>query len=248
MHELNQKTVLIIGAGSGVGQQIAIDFANQGAICLLVGRDETNLAKTQALIAHGQTDIIPTDIRQETAVKTMMDKIIAKHVTLDIAINCAGVVRTGLINEMVTADFDLMLDTNVKGIWLAMKYQLIQMKKQYSGTIINISANIGIHQIRPELGGYAASKAALTVLTKTAALEALDFNVRVHAISPGPLDTPLSYRFREDKIARDKRISQTNPSKRVGRLEEISQIAQWLYTSPDYMVGQDIVVDGGASI
>lgn len=244
------QTLLITGAGSGLGQHLALDFSALGAQVILAGRDKEKLQFTAGEIekCHGVAHIISVDVQDESSVRAMMKALTDISPKLDLAINAAGVVRAGNIEDTSSEDFILMMRTNFYGVWLCMKEQLSLMKKQSHGTIINISANIGTHTIRPGLGGYGATKAALTVLTKTAALEALPFHVRVHSISPGPLDTHLSYRKGEDKAARDERIHTTNPSGRVGTLAEVSKTIQWLCTSPEYLVGQDIIIDGGASL
>lgn len=244
------RSALIVGASSGLGKRIAIDYSQNGYHVHLVGRNESALNEILLNIqsSGGTGSVICADIRNSQEVANAIQTILAITPTLDVAINCAGVVRTGAIDEMSDDDFELMLQTNLTGIWHCMKHELKQMKQQKSGTIINISANIGMHTIRPMMSGYGASKAALTVLTQTAALEVLPFNVKVHAISPGPLDTALSYRPGEDQAARDSRIASTNPSKRVGNLVEVSSVCLWLSTCPSYLVGQDIIIDGGASL
>lgn len=244
------KKILITGGGSGLGQYLTTMFAKQHAEIFIAGRNEAKLHETaeQSKADQDKLHIIPVDIQDETSVAVMFEIIKSKTDKLDLAINNAGIVQVANIDEMPSDLFQRMMGTNLYGAWLCMKHELQIMKMRKQGTIINIAANIGTHTIKPSMGAYGATKAALTVLTKTAALEALPFNVRVHSISPGPLDTDLSYRKGEDRTARDTRIAAANPSKRVGTLREIYETISWLYTSPAYLVGQDIIVDGGASL
>jgi NAD(P)-dependent dehydrogenase (short-subunit alcohol dehydrogenase family) len=145
--------------------------------------------------------------------------------------------------------FNQLLATNTIGTWLCMKHEIHVMKQQGNGVIVNIASNIGDHMTRPGVGAYAASKAAVSVLTRTAALEAISNGIRINSISPGPVDTTMSYRAGEDKGARDARIASTNPSGRVAKLEEISSAVLWLCSDgAGFVVGQDLVIDGGASI
>jgi NAD(P)-dependent dehydrogenase (short-subunit alcohol dehydrogenase family) len=123
------------------------------------------------------------------------------------------------------------------------------MKMAGGGVIINIGSNVGARIVRPTMGAYAASKAAVSSLTRTAALESIPHGVRINCLCPGPVDTPLSMRPGEDRAARDERIAATNPSKRVASTSEIAATALWLASdSASYIVGQDVIIDGGASI
>lgn len=144
--------------------------------------------------------------------------------------------------------FARVFQVNVTGLWLSMKHEIRSMKATGGGAIVNIGSNIGARIVRPTLGAYAASKAAVSSLTRTAALEAIAHSIRINCLCPGPVDTPLSMRPGEDRAARDARVAATNPSKRVATTDEIATAALWLASdSASYVVGQDIVIDGGAS-
>jgi len=144
--------------------------------------------------------------------------------------------------------FTRLFDVNVTGLLLSMKHEIRAMKATGGGVIINIGSNIGARLVRPTMGAYAASKAAVSSLTRTAALEAISHGIRINCLCPGPVDTPLSIRPGEDRAARDARVAATNPSKRVATTTEIAAAELWLASADaDYIVGQDIVIDGGAS-
>lgn len=248
------KVALVTGAGSGLGQAIALALAQQGAVLVLSGRRLAELNETGQAIskAGGRFLAIPTDITDETAVQSLLEQAITHYSKIDIAINCAGIFKMGAVHEMPLESFSQVLTSNTIGTWLCMKHEIVAMKKQGSGIIINISSNIGYHSVLSGASAYAASKAAVTVLTQTAALEALEaleYGIRINAISPGPTDTSMSYRPDEDKVARDARYFINNPSKRVAKLSEIASAVLWLCGDDSaYMIGQDLVIDGGASV
>ena len=245
------KNALVTGAGSGIGRQVAIALAAEGARVVLAGRRAAELRLTGTEIENqgGSHLIVETDITNEDSVKSLLIEALAGQAKLDIAVNAAGVFRGGTIDEMELDSFNQVLATNTIGTWLCLKHEILAMKQRGNGVIVNIASNIGDHLTRPGVGGYAASKAAVSVLTRTAALEAISSGIRINSISPGPVDTTMSYRTGEDKAARDVRIASTNPSGRVAKLDEISSAVLWLCSDgAGFVVGQDLVIDGGASI
>ncbi|PWC18866.1 SDR family NAD(P)-dependent oxidoreductase [Brenneria corticis] len=249
---LRGKTALVTGAGSGIGRHIATALAAQGAYVVLAGRQLSALRQTAEEIerSNGHSLAIATDVRDETSVEGLLEKTVTSTGRLDIAINAAGVLRTGAVDDFAVEDFQAVFATNTFGAWLCLKHEIRAMKRQGSGgVIVNIASNVGYHLTRPGTGAYAASKAAVAVLTKTAALEAIDSGIRINSISPGPVDTAMSYRTGEDRNVRNARIAASNPSKRVASLDEIAQTVLWLCSDgAAYMVGHDLVVDGGASL
>jgi len=245
------KNALVTGASSGIGRQVAIMLAAEGARLVLAGRRASELRQTGAEIESrgGRYLAVETDITHEDSVKALLVHALAGHDRLDIAINGAGVFHAGAIDETELESFNQMLSTNTIGTWLCLKHEIRTMKQHGGGVIVNIASNVGYHLTRPGTGAYAASKAAVTVLTRTAALEAIGDGIRINSVSPGPVDTSMSYRSGEDKAARDARIAATNPSKRVAKLAEIASAVLWLCSDgAAYMVGQDLVIDGGASV
>lgn len=244
--EFSGQTALITGAGSGIGRSIAVAFAKAGAKTIIAGRRLSELEDTARIIrdAGGDALCVAADVTGEESVNALIERAGPLH----IAVNAAGIVLGGAVDEMDAEAFARVFQVNVTGLWLSMKHEIRAMKATGGGAIVNIGSNIGARIVRPTMGAYAASKAAVSNLTRTAALEAISHGVRINCLCPGPVDTPLSMRPGEDRAARDARVAATNPSKRVATTDEIAAAALWLASdSASYIVGQDIVIDGGAS-
>lgn len=241
------RQVMVTGASGGIGGAVARKFAREGAWLHLVGQQEEKLRELSEDITKsgGMADVHILDIRNPGSVKTMVESLSG----LDVAVNAAGAFSAGAIDVMAEPDVQRMVDVNILGTWNCLKNQLSFMKKFGGGIIINVGSNIGARIELPGLGAYAATKAAVSSLSRTAALEGLEHGVRVNTICPGPVDTEMSIRAGESAEGRDKRVAATNPSGRVASREEIASAIVWL-ASPEasYIVGQDIVIDGGASI
>ncbi len=244
--DFSDKTALITGAGSGIGRAIAIAFARFGARVVLAGRRLRELEETERIIREGGGEAltISTDVTAEDSIRNLVDRAKPLHV----AVNAAGILIGGSVDEMEANAFARVFEVNVTGLWLSMKHEIRAMKAARGGVIVNIGSNIGARLVRPTMGAYAASKAAVSSLTRTAALEAISHGIRINCLCPGPVDTPMSIRPGEDWAARDARVAATNPSKRVATTAEIASAALWLASADaTYIVGQDVVIDGGAS-
>lgn len=244
--DFSGKTALITGAGSGIGRSIAVTFAQAGARTVVAGRRLAELEETVRLIrdAGGDAQAVAADVTDEESVRALIDSAGPLH----LAVNAAGVVLGGAIDEMEAERFAAVFSVNVTGLWLSMKHEIRAMKASGGGAIVNIGSNVGARIVRPGMGAYAASKAAASSLTRTAALEAIAQGIRINCLCPGPVDTPRSMRPGEDRAARDARVAATNPSARVATTNEIADAALWLASdAAAYVVGQDIVIDGGAS-
>lgn len=141
-----------------------------------------------------------------------------------------------------------MVGTNLTGVWLSLKYEVAHMRENGGGTIVNVASNIGVHGRRPGLAAYAASKAAVSVLSRAAARDHIADNVRINAVSPGATDTELSLRPGESVADRDTRIRGTVPAGRVADTSEIATAILWLASDEArYVVGTDLVIDGGTT-
>ena len=244
--EFSGKTALVTGAGGGIGRAVAIAFARAGAQVILAGRRLQELEETGRLIREvgGHALAVPADVTKEESVRFLIERAGRLHV----AVNAAGILHSGAVDDMEANAFARVFEVNVHGLWLSMKHEIRAMKAAGGGVIVNIGSNIGARLVGPTMAAYAASKAAVSSLTRTAALEAIPYKIRINCLCPGPVDTPMSIRPGEDRAARDARVAVTNPSKRVASTSEIASAALWLASAnAAYIVGQDVIIDGGAS-
>ncbi|MEU8586066.1 glucose 1-dehydrogenase [Streptomyces sp. NPDC048664] len=245
------RIVLVTGGGSNIGRESALRFAREGATVVVAGRRVEPLTETVKEIeaAGGRGDFVQADVTRSADFSRLVETVVERHGGLHVAFNNAGTVGrpapTAELEDEVWAD---VFAVNTTGIWLAMKYEIAHMRAQGGGAIVNCASNIGFHGRRPGMSAYAASKAAVSVLTRNAAREYIADGVRINAISPGATDTPLSYRSGEDQEARDARVRGAVPIGRVATTEEIAHAVLWLASDESsYVVGHDLVIDGGTT-
>lgn len=244
------KIVLITGGGSGIGRATALAFAREGATVAVAGRRSDPLDQTVRLIENegGQASAITADVSSAADAARLVATTVDRHGGLHIAFNNAGVLEAGPLADMDEAAWDRQLAVNLTGVFLTMKHEIAHMRANGGGAIINTASNIGAHMRLPFLGAYAASKAAVSALTRSAAREYIAAGIRINAISPGPVDTPMSLRPGETEADRDQRLKDALPAGRAGTLAEAAAAVLWL-ASPGagFTVGHDLVIDGGAS-
>jgi NAD(P)-dependent dehydrogenase (short-subunit alcohol dehydrogenase family) len=245
------KVALITGGGSGIGRATALAFAREGATVVVAGRRPEPLCETVTLIraAGGQASAVTADVTRAADVARLVDTVVARHGRLDIAFNNAGVLGTPApVADLDEAAWCAVLAANLTGIWLSMKYEIAHMRAHDGGIIVNMASNVGTHMTLPGLGAYAAAKAAVSTLTRTAAREYIRDGVRINAVSPGAVATPMSRQPGESDADRDARIGPLLPIGRVGGVDEIAAAVLWL-ASPEssFVVGHDLVIDGGAT-
>ncbi|MBE3013598.1 SDR family oxidoreductase [Microbispora sp. NEAU-D428] len=244
------KVVLVTGAGSGVGRAVARGFAREGATVVAAGRGWEPLEQTVKLIEAegGRAAALTVDVTDSDAVARLVREIVTRFGRLDVAVNNAGIFAGGAVVDMPEEDWARVLQVNATGVFLALKHEIAAMRAQGSGVIVNIASNIGAHIRIPGVGAYAASKAAVSALTRTAALENIRAGVRINAVSPGALDTTMSLRPGETEDDRAARMRESLPIGRVGGLDEITGTVLWLASNDaGFAVGLDLVLDGGAS-
>ncbi|MER5268920.1 SDR family oxidoreductase [Actinosynnema sp. NPDC002837] len=243
------KVALVTGGGTGIGRATAEAFAAEGATVVVAGLDEEPLRQTAKAIeaAGGEASWIVLDVTDEAAVAEMVATTAQRHGGLDVAFNNAGVMVGGRVADLDAGDWARALSV-ATGTWLSMKHEIGFMREHGGGAIVNISSIIGPHKSIPGTGGYAAAKAAITALTKTAALEHIRDGIRINAVSPGPIATPLSLIRGETEAQQAERMKTTLPIGRIGAVEEVARAVLWL-ASPDssFTVGADLVLDGGAT-
>jgi NAD(P)-dependent dehydrogenase (short-subunit alcohol dehydrogenase family) len=244
---MSTSVVLITGALTGIGRATTLAFAREGARVFVSGRrEETGQALVNELRTLGaEAEFLRTDVRQESDVQTVVDRTVERFGRLDVAVNCAGVEgQRGPLTEQSPQSYAAAFDTNVLGTILCLKHELRVMTAQRSGCIVNLSSTMGS---RGAAGAsmYVASKHAVEGLTKSAALEAAPFAVRVNAVAPGPVDTELLNRFAggaDQKAA----LAQAVPLKRIGTPEEIAQVIIFLASSrASFLTGEIVHINGG---
>ncbi|MFD4240963.1 SDR family NAD(P)-dependent oxidoreductase [Streptomyces sp. NPDC058525] len=251
MNRFTGKTVLVTGAGSGLGRAIALAFAAEGASVVVAGRTAASLDETVGLIeaAHGTAAAVTADVTDAGQLQNLVLESVNRFGTLDIAVNNAGILRgTVPVDEVSEEDWDAVLRTNVTGVWLAMKHEIAHMKANGGGTIVNISSNLGAHQRIPNAAAYITSKAAVTALTRAAALDHIHQGIRINAVSPGASAAPMSLQPGESEAGRAERVKGENPLGRVAEAEEVAAAVLYIASpAAGSVVGTDLVIDSGSS-
>lgn len=249
MHDYQNKAGLITGAGSGIGRGIALAFAQAGARVVVADIDSAGGEETVRLIheAGGKALFHHCDVSRAADVAALIDKVVTNYGTLDFAVNNAAVEleKTELI-EVPEAIFDRIMAVNVKGVFLCLQQQIRQMTRQGRGAIVNIAS---VNAFRPQhhQSIYTASKHAVLGLTRNAAIEAAAAGVRVNAICPGAIETPmLEASLSQISIPRLEVIERMSLNGRFGRPEDIAKAALWLCSEDaSFTYGHALAVDGG---
>jgi len=244
---MSNPVVLITGALTGIGRATALAFARDGASVVVSGRrDEAGQALVGELRALGaEAEFVKADVRHESDVQNLVDRTVARFGRLDVAVNNAGTEgKPGPVTEQTAESYGATFDTNVLGVLLSMKHELRVMQAQGSGSIINLSSTMG-HRGAPGASLYTASKHAVEGLTKSAALEAAAFGVRVNAVAPGPIETAMLGRF-TGSADRKAGLVAGVPLKRAGQPEEIADTIVFASSAKaSFITGQIIDVNGG---
>jgi NAD(P)-dependent dehydrogenase (short-subunit alcohol dehydrogenase family) len=239
--------ILITGALTGIGRATALAFAREGATVVVSGRREQAGKALEAELRGlgAEAAFILADVRHEDEVRQLVDQTVARFGRLDVAVNNAGVeAKPGALTEQTIEAYAAMFDTNVLGTLLSLKHELRVMQAQGSGSIINLSSTMG-ERGAANLSLYVASKHAVEGLTKSAALEAAAFGVRVNAVAPGPTDTPMLDRL-ADTAEKKAAFYAAVPLKRGGKPEEIAEAILFLAsTKASFVTGQIVRVNGG---
>lgn len=242
------KSVLVTGAAGGIGRAAALAFARGGARVTVSDISAAGGEETAAMIiqAGGEAIFVKTDVARPAEVEALIDRIVATYGRLDCAFNNAGIE----IEHLPLADtdeevFDRIMSVNVKGVWLCMKYEIRQMLKQGGGVIANTASVAGLVGA-PLQAIYAGSKHAVVGLTKTAAAEYGRAGIRVNAVCPGIIRTPMLERALAREPRREKGIKKAHPIGRLGEAEEIANAALWLCSDKaSFVTGHAMAVDGG---
>ena len=243
------QVALVTGAGSGIGLATARAFAETGAAVALadVSEDSVRAAASELERAGHRAIAIRCDVADESQVASMVERAVSEFGRLDAAFNNAGV--QNILAETADSpreDYDRVMSINLRGVWSCMKFELLQMRKQGSGAIVNCSSLGGLVG-GAQRGTYHAAKHGVLGLTKSAALEYAAKGIRVNAICPGLIETPMAARMRDGgQTEALEGMLKLVPLGRYGRADEIADAVLWLCSNrASFVVGQSIAVDGG---
>jgi NAD(P)-dependent dehydrogenase (short-subunit alcohol dehydrogenase family) len=249
MNKFAGKVALVTGGSSGIGRATAIKFGQRGAKVVVAARREKEGNETVDMIkrAGGEGTFVQTDVRIASQVENMVNQTVKKYGRLDIAFNNAGV--GGIMARLIRTTeevFDEVVDTNFKGVWLSMKYEIPVMLKQGGGIIINNSSIAGVSTAE-RLSVYSGSKHAVVGLSNAAAHEYGGDNIRIVAICPGWIKTRMTEELRASKYADAFRDS--IPLKRWGEPEEVADMVIWLASdAASFVTGGAFTISGGMNV
>jgi 3-oxoacyl-[acyl-carrier protein] reductase len=242
---LNGKVALVTGASRGIGREIALELAREGADVVVnyAGSEAKAKEVVQEIIAMGRKSFsIQANISSSEDVQKMVDETIQQFGKLDILVNNAGITRDQLLMRMKESDWDDVMNTNLKGVFLCTKAVTRQMMKQRSGRIINISSIVGFSGNAGQ-ANYVAAKSGVIGLTKTAARELAARGITVNAVAPGYIATDMTEQLPEEVKAE---MLKQIPLARIGEPKEIAKVVSFLASDDSsYITGQTIHVNGG---
>jgi len=248
--DFTDKVVIVTGGSSGIGRAAAIMFAKRGGKVVVAARRIKQSEETVRMIkeAGGEGMFVQTDVRIAAQVENMVKRTVEKYGRLDIAFNNAG--KAGIFQSLVNEteeQFYEQLDTNLKGVWLCMKYEIPEMLKQGGGVIVNNSSITGMRGLR-KLSAYSASKHAVIGLTNAAAKEFAPNNIRIVAICPAWTRTEMTPEFTVDP-ERKAKTERSIPLRRIAEPEEIAELACFLASDKaSFIAGGAIAISGGLDI
>lgn len=245
---LEDKTALITGGTSGMGLATARRFMAEGAKVTLTGSSAASVAAARSELGDA-AQVLQSDAADEVATKALFEHIESAYGRLDVLYLNAGIAKFAPIDQAGTGEFDQQMNINLRGVWLGLKAAIPLLA---DGASVIVTTSMANSKGSPNAGIYAASKAAAAQLVRTAAVELSARSIRVNAISPGPIDTPIISKLGlppEKQQAMSEQIAAKVPLGRFGRPEEIASVALFLASAEaSFIQGQEIVVDGGASL
>jgi NAD(P)-dependent dehydrogenase (short-subunit alcohol dehydrogenase family) len=247
------QVALITGGASGIGKSVALKLVSGGTSVVISGRrqdlgKQAELEISAVSISGAQVRFIHNDVSDESAVKSMIESIIAEFGRLDMAVNNAGISNeTGTLVQSSSQKYRAMIDTNILGVYFCMKYEIAQMLKQGKGSIVNLASIAGLNGIQ-WAGPYASTKHAVGGLTKSSALDHAQQGLRINGVAPGAIKTDIIAKQLAggDENYNEASIAAMHPMNRLGRPEEVANAICWLLSDEaSFVTGHILNVDGG---
>ena len=246
------KVTIVTGGGSGIGRASAILFAKEGALVVIANRSVDRGEEAVNIIKEmgGEAHFVKTDICKKDDIINLITKTVEIFGRLDCAFNCAGIdgVKKN-ITDIEEEEWNEVIDTNLKGTFFLLKYEIKQMLKQgHGGTIVNMASINGLLG-RPKRTPYNSSRSGIISLTKTTALEYIKDKIRINCVAPAAVDTDLFLKYTKGSSDIMKQYESAHPIGRICTPEEVAEAALWLLSEKSsFVVGHTLVIDGGASI
>lgn len=245
---LENKIALVTGGSRGIGKEIALSLAKEGAVVIVNyngSKERAEAVVEEIKAAGGQAECCQCNVADGTACEAMVKELIGKYGRVDILVNNAGITKDNLLMKMSEEDFDAVIDTNLKGTFYTIRHLSRYFLKQRSGKIINISSVVGISGNAGQ-ANYSASKAGIIGLTKSVAKELASRGINVNAVAPGMVDTEMT-QVLSDSV-KEEMLKQI-PLRKMGSTKNIADAVVFLASDKsDYITGQVLVVDGGMTM